>query len=458
MQNFVRFARRQAPLIVALAVITVAYAYLLRSVHRVPGTDDFTFAEHVEPFDSVIEWVAYRYETWSGRLLPESWLYLFTTAPLNLWRLTSLILVAAFVAALIAYARLLRPRTSPAADAAAALLAGALLFLMDAGVLRGGFTWVTGSMNYFWLVPFALIGFYPFARYAVRGRLPHPAINVVAGVAAVVAGCSAEQVGAVLVVLMVVVTIDRTIAARRTGMSLRGPLVLAGLSAATVAAFLVLMLAPGNSKRAVRDAQIWLPDFFTTPGPERFGYAVRFVTDGLVNHTGLALPMVWVLITLMLVRRRTWDGLSAAALGVSLTGLALTAIRPLESGAVFFNLHAVWKGVPDEPVPVLVLVLWLAVLLATALLPLALLRNRMGGFLTLLILGAYASLAAISLSASMYASGPRVMFVPTLFLLLAGYALFWRAFSVPERIGTAALALVLLIATTQYVFTVTTLP
>jgi hypothetical protein len=456
--TFVRFARRQASLIAAIAVIVAAYAYLLREVHRVPGTDDFAFAKNIEPFDSLIAWVSHRYETWSGRLLPEVWLYLYTTAPLNLWRLTTLILVAAFVATLVAYSRLLRPRTGPAADASAALLAGALLFLMDAGVLRGGFTWVTGSMNYFWLVPFALVGFYPFAHYAARGRLPHPVVTVAAGVSAAVAACSAEQVGAVLVVLMVVVTIDRAVSARREGVPLAGPMVLAGISLAAVAAFLVLMLAPGNSKRSIRDAELWLPDFFTTPGPERFEYAVRFVTDGLANHTGLALPLVWALVTLILVRRRTRDGLSLAALGVSLTGLALTAIRPLESGVVFFDLHAVWKSVPQEPVPALVLMLWIAVLLATAFLPLAVLRNRMGGFLTLLILGAYASLAAISLSASMYASGPRVMFVPTMFLLLGGFVLFWRTFPLRERTGTAALALLLLIAAAQFVFTVTTLP
>ncbi|MDF2506650.1 MAG: hypothetical protein K0Q52_509 [Microbacterium sp.] len=453
-----RFVRSQAPLIIAALIVTGVYTHLIRNVQRVVGTDDFHFAKNIKPFDTVWEWVAHRYDTWSGRIFPEVWLYFYTTAPLNAWRLTTLLLIAVFVVTLVAYARLLRSEQSVIADAGATLLAGALLFLIEEPVLRGGFTWVTGSMNYFWLVPFAIVAFYPFAHYGVRGRLPRAWVCVIAVPAALVAASSSEQLGAVLMVLTTVVTAERWFAARHAQSSPRPLIYLASVSLVSVLAFLVLMLAPGNAKRPVHDAENWLPDFYTTPGGERLGYTVRFVVDGLVNHTGLALPLIWALVLVLVMRAKSWDGYTIAAAGTALVGLSLTLVRPLESGAVFFNLHAVWKGVPMEPVPVLTLLLWIVLLLATALAPLVALRSRLGGAITLLVLGGYASLGAIGLSPSMYASGPRVVFVPTIILLLTGFALFWRVFPGSSRLRAVSLSFVLLLAAAQYAHFVTTLP
>jgi hypothetical protein len=118
--------RSQTPLIIAALIVTGVHTYLIRSVQRAVGTDDVHFAKNINPFDTVWEWVAHRYDTWSGRLFPEVWLYFYTTAPLDAWRLTTLLLIAVFVVMLVAYGRLLRSEQSVMADAGATLLAGAL--------------------------------------------------------------------------------------------------------------------------------------------------------------------------------------------------------------------------------------------------------------------------------------------------------------------------------------------
>src|SRR5690349_12723137 len=57
-----------------LAVLAVA-GLMIFLVRREPGTDDAAFVEYTGRFGSIQDWVAFRYESWSGRLLPEALIY-----------------------------------------------------------------------------------------------------------------------------------------------------------------------------------------------------------------------------------------------------------------------------------------------------------------------------------------------------------------------------------------------
>lgn len=415
--------RRRATF-VSYGLVTLAYAVVLLLVQRRDGTDDFTFALNIAPFPTIGDWIAYRYESWSGRILPEAWLYVFTTAPLIWWQLASLVLSVAFVALLVLYARLARPAADDRTTAGYVLVAGALVFLLDVPVLSGGYTWVTGSMNYFWLMPFALAGFYPLARlYSPAPRLAWPWVAG-AVAAAFVAAVSAEQVGAILLVLAVLVVCERALAAARRRASWRSLATAGPVAAAAAVGFAILMGAPGNAQRSAIDASVWLPEFPLTPLSERLPSAVRFVVDGLVNHGGMALPLIWAtLLGGYFALRRSRTALDHIVALVAIVGLSTVFIRSLAYGTGLYALYPGWLENPQGLVPAAVLAFWLLLLLATALAPFALLRSRLGALVSLLILGAAAALAAITLSASMYASGPRVVFIPALVILIGGFCM-----------------------------------
>lgn len=421
----------------AVGVVVAATIGLFLSARRVVGTDDFHFAKDIAQYATLSEWVAHRYEIWSGRIVPEAAIYLYTSAPLIWWQLTSVVLFLGFVGMLVAYHRLLHPTDAVRRLAPVVLTAAFVLFLAGGGAVRGGMLWVTGAMNYFWLVPFALAGMYPVAFVYARGRCPRWWVTAGAVVCAAVAAVSAEQVSAVMLVLLVVAVVDRAVVSQRTGTPRRADVgVLALLLLATAGAFAVLMGAPGNDIRTVIDARNWLPDYFDTPFVERVGYGVRFVVDGLVNLTGLVLPLLWSVLLVALARRdrrERWDLWDRGAAGLLALALAVSAARYLSGAHVVFDLHSGWKVPSGGLSSALVLAFWLVVLAGTAIAPLVLLRDRLGAALTLMVLGAYASLVAITLSPSMYASGPRVVFIPVTILVLVGFALFFVAFRVGER-------------------------
>lgn len=433
----------------AAAAVTVAFVFLLSRVTRMPGTDDYAFAEHIAQFPSAWAWISERYATWSGRVVPEAWLYVYSGAPLWWWQVTAAVLTLLFLALLLGIAALVDPR---ALSAPVILVSGGLLFLMDDTVLHGGYLWVTGAMNYFWAVPFALAAIYPMLRLYLRDDAPRPWILMVAALSGLVAAVSSEQVGAVLAVLFAVALVDRLLVAARGG-SRRNAAAVGMLFTFALAGFLVLMLAPGNALRSEFDAEYWLPEFFEVPLSTRLHSAVRFVVDGLVNRTGVALPAIWMALLTIALRRQGESPLMRGAVGLTaLTGLALTVLHPLNAGNRLFDLKATWRAPLDGWIDSAVLVMWILILVATALSPLLLLRSYGGWLLSLLIAAGIASLAVITTSASMYASGPRVVFIPSLLLLLCFYGLFLiatRKSTLLRRAGTVA---VVVIAVVQYAY------
>jgi len=433
----------------AAAAVAIAFAFILSRVTRLPGTDDFTFAQHIAQFPSLVAWVSDRYATWSGRIVPEAWLYVYSSAPLWLWQITSLLLTLAFLFILLRIAALFDER---AWSAPVIVVSGGLLFLMDDTVLHGGYFWVTGAMNYFWAVPFALAAAYPVIRLYARRPAPRAWLVIASSIGGLVASVSSEQTGAVLVVLLGLILIDRIVAVRR-GADRYHAWITAIVFVASLAGFLVLMLAPGNALRSEFDAQYWLPEFFQVPFPVRLHSSVRFVVDGLVNRSGVALPALWIALLTLYLRVRPSRSFAHHAVALTaVAGLALTLLRPLHPGQRLFDLKAAWRAPLEGPIDTVILAMWIALLIATAVAPALLLRSYGGLLASLLVFAAIASLAVITTSASMYASGPRVLFVPSLLILLGFYGLFLSATRDDARLRQWASVSVALIAAAEYLY------
>lgn len=436
------------PPLIAGVVGVVPFIAVTLAVQRIPGGDDYIFARDSAPFDTVFAWVAHRYEIWSGRIFPEAFLYFFSPAPLALWKLVTILLFVAFVALLYAYLRLCVPAAPWQRNVMMVLVACALLFLLDAGTVTSGAFWVTGSMNYFWLIPFALAAFYPVARFALRGRLPPWYVSAIAFVSGFVAASSQEQIGAVLLVL-VVIALGRQIARAVRARATRDAHLwyFGALTAVVLAGFVILMLAPGNSLRMAVDALVWRPDYYTTPFAERLHYGLRFVVDALVNRGGVALASVWTLLLVAVAvkaRRNRWD---VVVIVIGALGLTTVAMRALATSAPLFDFYATWKPTIPGVLPYVVLIFWTALLVLTSVAPAMVFRNQRGVFFSLLLLAALAAVAVITQSASMYASGPRILFVPSMLMLLSVFGMLARSRAVYVIGGS-----LLFVAAYQWVF------
>jgi len=281
--------------------------------------DDTTLPLTVAEYANIIDFLTAFYAEWAGRLVPYFFVYIFmplTVSPVGIWawRLASFAAYIATVLLGFRLYRLLSPDDRPVKDALLlALIMGALL-LFDLDTLDAVY-WVTCSMFYFWTTPFFLAAVYTPAHLLACGRLPRPWAVAGSGAATLLTCIAQEQFALSLCALLAVGIVYAVVA----GGGRRKPRVvpLLAFAALAVAAFVWSLNAPGNAVRAELDLNYWLPDLYTVPFAVRAEACVRWFMDSMINQTGFLLPLIWLLLAALLLHSCYGEGMGNAAGGLS---------------------------------------------------------------------------------------------------------------------------------------------
>lgn len=430
------------------------FSLLILLVDRAVGSDDYAFITQIKPHATALDWVLHRYETWSGRIFAEFFVYVFTSLPLYLWKIVSIVMYALFSFMLFAYYVLFAKKRSHQTDYLMLFYTLSLPFVINTPMLTEGVFWVTGAMNYFWITTIALVAFYPVAFYVARGHRPGWLITAIGLLGAMVAASSQEQVGIVLLTLTLIATFAcGGLYMKRIRHTI--PLYPILFSLVTVGAFFVGFLSPGNDARLHHEMINRLPDFYTLPFIEHLVYAYRWILDSIINQYGALLLVLIVLLIGLFVRKSITNKLDAAdvftLLIITSMGL-LISVKSHEMVSFWFQFYPTWRA-SFSTLSYIPLLLWSFALLILALAPYTLYRqNRTGVFLSLLILAAYSSTAIITFSPTMYASGMRTLYVPSILILIAVYVLLYKAISKKWTITGISTLAVIILALLQYVY------
>lgn len=411
------FSRRFLLYAVIVLGGAVFFSFLLFFVQRLAGTDDVIFPVQIAPYESVYDWVYYRYTNWSGRIFPEAFVYIFSTAPLILWKLATLLAYLATSFSLYAFYRLWRPLAHSKEKIAIIIVALGFPFLFDPGVLFHSSFWVTGSMNYFWIAPFVLIGLYPLMYFAVHNRAPSLILTIPALICASIGASSQEQGGAVMAAAALIIT-SYSLWNQRAKLKLRTlyPLLFCTV---ILTAFLVQFLAPGNYVRIEAEIARWLPDLHSLSTGERIIHSLRWSLDAVINHMGLLLSGVSIALLALFIRKSQSDWLDKVFI-VLLCGIcAVLLIKGFGTIDVLYEFYPTWKPILPNALASFILIPWSLLLIVVAAAPSILYRNPRGYLISLLILACLASTLIVTLSPTVYISGPRTLFMPSLLLFLA---------------------------------------
>lgn len=440
-----------------LGAVTLAIIANIWTVDRLTNTDDLIFLTAVlgktEDGPGVYDlsaWLAWRYEHWSGRVIPEAWTWIFTPAPLAAWKAFSVVLWLGTVLLAVRFLTVLRPASGWLVRSGFAIAAFSVVFLMHQGALMWGAFWVTGAIFYWWVVPFALAALLPAAEVLFRGRAPHPVVLVLSALAAGIAGASGEQPAAIVVALGVLATGYRLFQVRKGSAEggVRATIAVVIPTLLSIVGAIILFAAPGNAVRSAVDEITWLPGFFDAPLSQRLQGGLQFTVDGLVNQSGLLLILIWLVLLVLIIRSGRSTRLVWFAGAVPVLALAFTA------GSAFLDLQRLtqfnpyWQDNPTGPEGILILVVWTALIIGTVLIPILLRRDVVGFTQSLLMAAAVAATFVTSFSPSMYASGDRVHFIPSVVLAIVLLALLPAVFKGrrPALVIAAASPVVLLAA------------
>ncbi|WP_149095630.1 DUF6056 family protein [Paenibacillus terrae] len=218
-------------------------------ISAAPG-DDTWFMDISQKY-SFIDYLFWRYSTWSGRIYAEANLYIFLDGKIWIWRLVNSMILVATSYLLV---RIVQKKVTLFNVLVAFLAMG----FCSKSVLSSSFFWITGSINYLWPICFALIAVLPYADIVFRNESVKLRILVTSSLFGFLAACSNEQVALCLICFSLLSHLTLTFK-RVKNVRLAIPSVMFGLGAA------ILFIAPGSQLRFVAEVNRWFPGFDSLP-------------------------------------------------------------------------------------------------------------------------------------------------------------------------------------------------
>lgn len=399
--------------------------------NTVPINDDFWFAEKTRNL-SIYEWVFYRWDVWSSRVLPESFLWIFAPESRAYWIAASCIVYLSYIFIFYKYIQLFRATDNNKEKILYILLSCVSIFLLSNSVFSESVLWLTGSVNYFWIGTIFLFALYMPLHIAIKGHLPNIAFQILSWVSMFAVSISHEQFGVSISILSSAITIyyiTNNDTKLRKVFNNKYVLTLTIFSFISIVFLIVALKAPGNAIRSSEEIR-WLPDLYSVDLFTRMESSIRFFLDRLINNSGVILSAIWITlaITTFKKNRYMFTFFSTVAILAIIniirfnSNIAISELLSIKPISYIYEFHATW-GFSGGLIQWLPVLFWSASILIT-LLSLCRYTDKTTRLLTVsLFIVACVTLAALWLSPTMYASSYRVVYASSLLLSILSIVL-----------------------------------
>lgn len=288
---------------VGLLVLLYAGCLLVLSFIGYSDGDDAFFLEYCSSM-GLVEYLRWRYAEWTGRMVSEAIMHIFFNMDLWVWRIVNAGMLVALPVALASLKKRVVPDGAELSedDRNRSLLVSlimAILFYAFLDIKAFGYSaiWITGSMNYLWPMVCGVVTLAVVAQVAfdVANENKVPAWKFVAGaMCAIIAAMSSEQMGAVLLAFEIICIAEKMWKKHAVGTGMWT------MTVATVGAFLVSSLSPGNELRIAMAVEHNMPQFETLSFGERFFLLVQWLVSSFANENAVFLIAIWLVGILLL--------------------------------------------------------------------------------------------------------------------------------------------------------------
>lgn len=432
-------------------VLMYVVALVILSSRGYSDGDDAFFYQYTNSM-GFFEYLGWRYENWVGRMAGEALVYLTFNLGLSFWSvINALMLVFLPLGVIYLSVRAARIpegtlrgwkyRQSVCAGLnydqigiGIAVAAVAAYLMMSADTLGYAAVWVNGSIFYTWTFTCGIWALTTFADFVFSenpatgeaGNKLHFSMEgckarkfFYAIPFAVIATMSIEQMGAVLLVFEVLGIVYGICKWRRVH-----PLLLAQ-TVVTLAAFVVLFMAPGNDVRVAAEIVNWMPQYETMSFGQHLFITIHWLLSSFANENKLFLCVIWIagiLLILQKKEKRAIDWCMAGLAGI----FTVVALLPYVGITTFSNMGMQYLNIEQciYEVPtidkfigeqIFAMIWWAVALVFTFIF----LWRVSGCQITLLLayLAGIASEAIMFFSPTMYASGARVYYLTDILYL-----------------------------------------
>lgn len=390
--------------------------------------DDAYFYQYTHEMD-LFSYLSWRYDTWVGRLAAEAMVYLTFHLGLWFWRIVNALMLVLLP---IGLKRLAGKVAGISAkdmnqDVAASVTSVMGYFLMGAMTLGYAAIWINGSIFYTWTFTCGIWAMMPLADLVFRRETEWWKF-LYSVPCAVIASMSIEQMGAVLLTLQVLGIAYCEIKYRKVNPALVVQTLL------TIAAFVILFIAPGNDIRVATEIDTWLPQYEEMNFGTHLFITVQWLLSSFANENKMFLCGIWLICTIILVQRngktgkeKRWIILAAVFVLVSLlplVGVTAFSDMGMNISDVTVRIERVPMASDLTAINSIALLWWMAALIFTFVLLWKVTRRNIT--MLLVYLAGIASEAIMFFSPTMYASGARVFYLTDLLYLFIMLTLIFK--------------------------------
>lgn len=412
------------------------------NIHYSDGDDAFFYQySHSMGF---LEYLKWRYESWTGRLSAEALLYLTFRCGIWFWRVINAFVLTVLPVSLLFLADKARQRETGTGmqeeegslwlKPEYCLLALSGYLFMNVRTLGYAGIWITGSVNYTWCILCLVCALFPAAdRVFLLGRFRKSQF-VYAIPCAAAAAMSVEQTGAVLIAFLLLALGYLLFREHKTE-----PLLLVQ-TILSILLFTAMFAAPGNELRVQTAIETCMPQFETLSFGDHLFLTVQWLISSFGNENVLFLAGIWITGGVLIRQNRSQRQTGRhqaifAAFPVLIVVFTLSALLSCFGAGLFSDMGirlSEMTGMTEEVFRMsdmtgqnlFAMLWWTAALLFTfALLWYATGRSAL---ILLTYLGSIAAEAILYFSPTIYSSGERVFFLTDIMLLFVLLCLYGR--------------------------------
>lgn len=278
-----------------LGLVFAGCLAVLSFIHYSDGDDAF-FLEYCGSM-GFLEYLKWRYETWTGRMISEGFMHIFFNSDIWWWRIVNAGMLTALPLSLALLKnkvlnknQLLEQENKNGHLLLSVFLALLFYLLIDIKTFGYSCIWITGSMNYLWPDVCGLLALYAVAGEAAAdpklGR-KQAWIYAISIPCAVIAAMSSEQMGAVILAFEWLYIGGVIWQKRMPGKGILAQTVV------TILAFAASSLAPGNDLRVAASVELYIPQFESLTLGERLFMTLQWLISSFANENAVLLTAIW---------------------------------------------------------------------------------------------------------------------------------------------------------------------
>ena len=423
-------------------LLAFVFFLILRNVQMSDGDD--TYFYHYSTTMGFFEYLSWRYQTWVGRMAAEAIVYITFNLGLGFWRVADAVMMVLLpigilrlgckTAGYTGYTALPNEyQEGVGADIEQhnlreitgwcniwksirypVLLASGYL-LMSVMTLGYSAVWVNGSIFYTWTFTAGVWAMMPLADLVFDTGTFSNRQMIFAIPCSIIAAMSIEQMGAVLLAFEGLVILSILLQKKRI------PAVIWIQTAITLAAFVILFMAPGNEMRVASEITTWMPGYKELSVGNHLFMTIQWMLSSFANEGKAFFIAIWVAGFLLLVKSK-----KAKVYQILAVVFSVVALLPYigisffsEMGIGYIDIEQCLMELPTWQTMTIqnriAFFWWIAAVLFT----LVLLWKVTGHsvFISMVFLGGIASEAVLHFSPTIYASGARVYYLTDLMYL-----------------------------------------